>query len=852
MHVPPPKRLASRTRADRAPQADSTIGGFPHDAAERGGIWESCLDECTRAARDFRRSSKLTLLALIILGIGIAATTTAFSIIDVVFLRPFNYVHQDRLYVVREVLPRLATPLDGVNALHFREWKKSARSFEEMALLSGSEMNISGIVEPQRVFAARTSSNVFDMLGIEAFLGRTFQEGEEAAGRDLVVVLGYSLWRSRFASDRNIVGRTVTLDGQPHTIVGVLPPTFEAPNLKYLYSGPSTAAAPELWKPFGLWGEPALVQMFGFACIARIRSGMSQSQAASELNALQQGIGQRSGRLEGLQARIVPLQEQVVGRSRVNLLLLLAGAFAVLVVGCVNFAQLLYARNQERRREFAIKRALGASEARIAWQLLLEAVIVGLVAGAAALVCALYAVYVIQTTAVVEVARLDQAGISARVLLFALVTSVLAGIASALVPAIRSARIDPNRDLKGSLGGMTPTSGTQRSLLIAAEVAISTTVLIIAAMLVHSFMNILAVDRGFTAGDSTAIALNLTDPQYSGAAQRIQWVDSLISRVRMLPMVSAVGVGNRVPMGGAAGGGIFSAEGTTLPRLERPVVATIVGDPGYFAAVGIPVLSGRAFHESDRGGRFVAVISAAVAQQAWPGQDAADAVGRRFRMGSDAAPLVEVIGVAGSTRSVSLLEPPSPDVYFPYWQDDMSLYSDRLSLIVRSSSPGAVDAVRRVLREIDPRMPWPEIRSLDDIVDLSLAPRRFQRNVILLLALVAMLMTCVGIYSVISHRVTARRKELGIRLALGAQKRAIQRLVFRDSVTFVIAGIVVGVVAAVQLMRLLGSVLFGIDREGIAVTVILCSAIVLAAAVAAHMPVRRLARLDPVVALRAD
>ena len=563
---------------------------------------------------------------------------------------------------------------------------------------------------------------------------------------------------------------------------------------------------------------------------------------------LQRDLAQRSGRLEGLQARTVPLQEQVVKRSRVNLLLLFAVAAAVLTIACVNCAQLLHVRQQDRRREWAIRRALGASEGRIAWQVILEAVIVAVVAGVAALGCMVVAVRLTRTATGVDIPRLDHAGVNGRVLLFALGMSLLAGLVSALSPAIRSLRTDTNSDLKASAGGHTHTGGSQGSLLLTAEVALSTD----------------GADRRRHAGaqfseppcgrswvyrkNASAIQLNLTDVQYSDAAQRSSFVDSLVSRVRALPMVSAVGVASRVPLGGGAGGAIFSAEGTTLPRLERPVVAPIVADPAYFAAVGIPLLSGRTFQERDRGGRSVAIISAAVANQAWPGQEA---VGRRFGMGSDQAPLVEVIGVLGSARNASLSKPPSPDVYFPYWQDDMSLYSDRLSLVFRSPSSGIV-AVRNVLSKLDPRMPWPEVRSLEDMVNVSLAPRRFQRNVMVLMALIAAFLTFIGIYGVISHRVASRTREVGIRVALGARIGSVQGLVFRQSLKGVVAGTALGAVAAVPLMLLLSSVLFGIDQQGMAVTFLLCMLIGPSTAVAAHWPIRRLVHLDPVVALRAE
>lgn len=417
-------------------------------------MMDSLFQDLRYAARRLARTPGFTAAAVLTLAVGIGATTAVFSVIDAVILRPLTYQDPDRLYAIHEVLPQTKTPVVAVNAMHFREWRSRARSFEEMALLFGLDVNLTGVGEPERIHAARVSPSLFPMLGVHAQLGRTFLEEEDQPGRDLIVVLSDDLWRSRFARDPQIVGRTIALDGEPHTIIGVLSADFALPKLRYLSERPSVAERPQLWKPFALWNnESILAQMFAFACIARIKTGVSRSQALAELNAIQANLAHRAPQKSQFQAALIPLQDQIIGRSRSGVQLMLAAVVMVLVTGCVNIAHLLFARGNARRREMAIRQATGATKSRLVRQMLVENLLVSTMGGLLGIVAAYNAVRLIRTSASVDVPRLDDAALNSRVLLFTLATvttfvavSLLVGVVAlvaSFIPARRATRVNP-------------------------------------------------------------------------------------------------------------------------------------------------------------------------------------------------------------------------------------------------------------------------------------------------------------------------------------------------------------------------------------------------------------------------
>jgi predicted permease len=810
------------------------------------------------ALRTMRKHLGFSVAAIVTLAVGIGATTAVFSVIDAVMLRPLAYPDPDRLYVIHEVLPQLQAPVVAVNAIHFREWLRATRSFQEMALLSGFDLNLTGLGAPERIPAARASPSLFPMLGVRAELGRTFLEEEDQPGHDRVVVLSHELWRRRFAEDPQIIGRTIALDGEPHTIVGVLADGSWLPKLKYLFERPSVADRPQLWKPFALWNEPLLGGMFRFACIARVKPGVSAAQALADLNAIQANIANQA-RLSPTAVRgqfralLVPLQEQIVNRSRSGLELLLAAVAMVLVIGCVNVAHLLFARGSARDREMAIRRAIGATEGRLVWQMLVESLIVSAFGGLTGVMIAYSAVRVIQTSFLLDVPRLDELTVNGRMVLFTLVTSMAAGLVSGLVPAWQLAKTDPLESMKSTSPTVGPSkhAGRLRWLLVSLEVCMSTMCLVAGGLLLHSFVKVISVDPGFHAEDVVSVPLNLTHARYRHASARVALADRLLERVRLVHGVRSAGITSRLPLNGQVGGSVLSVEGTTVPQLERPQVSILGTDPGYFRAIGIPVQAGRIFDNTDRNRRQVAVVAASLAGRAWPGQNP---VGQRFRFSRNDGPFIEVVGVVGNVRSVSLTDDPPLDVYLPYWQSDMSLYSDQVSVVFRTveDAPNASVTIRAAIHDIDPELPLPEFRTMDDIAEASVAPRRFEKNVVLLLAAAAMLLASLGIYGVVSQAVAQRTNEIGIRMALGARARDVRRLVFTQSFPPVVVGLGAGLVASSLLGGLLRGLLFGVSRTDPWMMTAAVVLIIIVAAMAIAIPARRATQIEPLLGLRCE
>ena len=814
---------------------------------------DSLLGDLRFAARIFRKSPAFTAVAVATLALGIGANTAIFSVVDHVLLRPLAYRDAHRLYAVHEVIPKFShiAPRIPVNAMHFREWRREVRAFERMSLIVGFSMNLTGSGEPERLAAARASPALFPMLGVKPQLGRTFTEDEDRLGRDAVVLISDELWRHRFGADRSMVGRKIVLDGKPYDVIGVLPPDFRFPKLSDLYAISLDAARPSIWKPLAV-GDNQLQPLgdFNYACIVALRPGVSIDQAAAELNAVQRAISRTLPENVELQASLVPLQEQITGRSQDGLQLLLAAVGVVLLVGCVNIANLLLARVTGRRRELAVRSAIGASSGRLMRQMLVESLALSAVGGTAGVFVAFGAVQIISARAPIDLPRLDEVQVDARVLLFTLAVTAICGLLFGLLPAWRFARVDPHEAMKtGGRGGSgSPMAARVRQALVGAEVALSALCLVVAALLVHSLLNLVNLDAGFDPEQVVTVQLNLPDSRYPDVPKRAAFVRAVLDDVRQVPGVVATGVVNQLPLGGEGSNNLVTPEGFSGPITERPVADLRDVNSEYFETMGIRLHSGRLFAESDRD-RRVAVISLLAAERLWPGQDA---VGKRFRTGGGGGdtPLTEVVGVVGDIRGVSLAEAPKLTIYQPYWQR----FRSSAQLVVRTATDDTAiaGAIRGVLRRIDPELPVPAFQPMTELVSRSVAHRRFQTTLMLLFGVVAALLASLGIYGVVAQSVAERTSELGIRVALGARPAAIRWLVLRHTFAPVAIGLIVGLAASGAVGRLLGSLLFGVGAlDPVSVG---SAAVVLAtiAGVAAHLPARRATRVDPVVALRQD
>ncbi|HWY47741.1 MAG TPA: ABC transporter permease, partial [Bryobacteraceae bacterium] len=750
------------------------------------------------AGRMLRKDWVFYGIAVATLALGIGANTAIFSVVDGVILRPLAYRESQRLVVIHEVVPKFSNiaPMIPVNAMHFLEWRKTAHSFSEMALIGGMAFNLTGSGEPERIPAARVSPGLFPMLGIQARLGRTFLNEEDQTGRDRVVVLNESLWKRRFGADPNVIGRKVMLNGNPYEIVGVLPESFHFPKLNQLFAMTVAEEQPQLWKPFGLRDdEKDDMGDFNYVCVAHLGPGVSSSQALSELNVVQSNITAHLPEKVELRAAMVPLQEQITGRARSGLQLMLAAVGAVLLICCVNIANLLLARATTRRREMAIRSAIGASSGRLARQMVVESLLLAGLGGLAGVMIAYAAIRVILASAPVDLPRLDEIHLDARVLLFTMGISILAGLLFGFLPAWRFAQADPQDAMRSGARGATvgKGSGRLRSLLVTAEVGLSTMCLVAGGLLLHSFFKLLDVDRGFETQRIVTVSLNLPNTRYPDLQKRADFLQSMLDHVKVLPGVISAGVSNMLPLGGEGGNNLVAPEGSKVPLIERALADIRQVSPDYFRTLGITLRAGRFFGEGDRG-HNVALVSPLTAGRLWPGQNP---LGKRFQVGGEQSPLNEVVGIAGDVRGVSLNKNPSATVYLPYWQRS----SNQASLAVKTAmEPSAASsAIRKAIREVDPELPVPAFRTMDEIVAESVAQRRFQMTLVLMFAVTALLLASLGIYGVVSYSVAQRTNEMGIRMALGASRAGIRSLVLRQSLPPVMLGLGVGVVASLAL-----------------------------------------------------
>jgi predicted permease len=808
------------------------------------------VNDLRLAARALMRHPTLGGIAVATLALAIGANTAIFSVVDAVLLRPLTYPHPDRLYTIHERVPGLdqAPPVIPVNAMHFETWRKETRSFEQMALLGGLRFNLNGLGEPRRLAGARVSPSLFPMLGVKAQLGRTFLPDEDQPGHDRVVVVDHGFWVRELAADPGALGRRLLLDGTSYEIVGVLPPDFLFPKLSDLYAMTVAEERPEIWKPFALTDdERGQMGDFNYACIARLRDGVTPSRALAELERAEARIAKAAPFKVELHAKLVPLQQQITGRARQGLQLLLAAVGVVLLIGCVNIANLLLARVQDRRREIAIRSALGASRTRLVRQVLAESLLLSALGGALGVAVAYWALPAILARAPVELPRLDEVRLDGHVLLFTALVSGLAGLLCGLLPAWRFSRSDPQEAMKSGTRRTTAGAGSARlrGLLVGAETALGAVGLISGGLLLHSFVKVMSVDRGFEARQLVTVDLSLPDLRYPDLAARSAFVRSLVERVAVVPGVVSAGISNWLPLSGEGGNNLVNPEGRDVPPMQRPIADIRRVSPDYFRTLGITLRRGRVFDLADRD-RRLAVVSANTAERLWPG---ADAVGKRLRIGDDDSPLVEVVGIVGDVRGVSLSRPPALTVYVPYWQ---GLFSGAVSLAVKTAGDprAAAGAVRSAVRQLDPDLPVPSPRTMQSVVADSVAPRRFQMSLVLLLAGVATLLASLGIYGVVAYSVGQRTNELGIRLALGAPVGRITRMVVEQGLRPVAAGLTVGVVASMALGRVLGSLLFGVEA-GDPLTVVAVVALLGAVALAATwLPARRATRVDPVAALR--
>ncbi|HEV2490541.1 MAG TPA: ABC transporter permease [Candidatus Acidoferrales bacterium] len=815
-----------------------------------GHFLETLLQDLRYGARMLRKSPGFTAVAVLTLALGIGANTAIFSVVNTALLRPLAYREPQQLYLVREIVPQLAKfyPTLAANVPDFRIWQKEIHAFADVAIAESTSADLIGAGEPEVIRGVRASANIFSVLGVQPALGRAFRPEEDETGRGNVVILTEAFWHTRFQSDPTAIGKSITLDGVPHEIIGVLPASFRFPSA---LDGANSYAHIAFFEPLDgpKYYEQGLIGEFDFAAVARLKPGVSQEQAVAELNVVQAQIAKQANEGVDLQGVLLPLEEQVVGPARRGLMFLLAAVGAVLLIVCANLASLLLARVPGRMREIAIRAALGATRTRIIRQVLTETFLLSIAGGALGIWIGSLAVQWFVHVAPASIPRLDEVQMDARVLTFALVVTMATGILFGILPAWRVTRTQPLDALKS--GGATTTESRRtrrlREVLVGFEVGLTTLLLILAGLLTASLGQLLRVHAGFAIQNVLVASVDLPPQSYSQPAVRLRFYDAALSGIQSLPGVRAVGWVSIPPLAGQGSVTGIRLPGAQKANAETPVANYRPVSPDYFSAMGIPLLRGRIFSPADRDRKLV-VVSQSIADRFWPGKNPIGQICVTQWAGDVPS---EVIGVVGDIRTVSLDEDPLMMVYVPEWFNQISVPSSASIVLSTETDPGSlVSPVRDLIHKIDADVPVTSLRPMSQVVSLSVDARRFPMFLAMSFALSSLLLASLGIFGVVGYSVEQRRHELGIRMALGAEMRDLVLLVLRQGMTPVLVGLGAGLLAAILAGRLIVTLLFGVTAydPGTLVTV---SAVVVAVALAAcYIPARRAMRVDPMIALR--
>jgi putative ABC transport system permease protein len=794
-------------------------------------------------ARTLAKNPGFTAVAVAALALGIGANSAIFSVVNTVLLRPLPFKDPGRLVMVWEKGNADEFPINSTSAANFIDWRDQSRVFEGVAVMRRASFNLTGAGEPVRVDGRRVSTNMFRLLGVEPQLGRAFLPEEDDPGATGVVILSHGLWQRRFGSDPGVVGAPVNMNGRSYTVVGVMPPQFQFPSRQ-----------DELWVPIAFNPQEATNRgNNSYEVLGRLRPGVSLEQAQAEMNAIAARLKQQYPDVVKSDASVVvSLHEQMVGDIKPALLVLLGAVGFVLLAACANVANLLLARAAVRRKEIALRTALGAGRLRLVRQFLTESLLLAALGGAAGLLLSFWGVNLLKSFIPENISEVSAVNVDGRVLVFTLLVSLATGLIFGLVPAAQASNFDLNEMLKE--GGRDSSFGRAgnrvRGLLVIAEVAVSLVLLVGAGLLINSFMRLRHLDPGFRADDLLTMSVVLPQQKYPDHARRSAFFSELTSRVGALPGVRSAAVTNWIPL--TMQGDTFgvSVEGRPDPGPDkRPDVITRVISPGYFNTMGIQLLRGRQFDEQlDREDSMpVAVVSETTARRLWPGEDP---LGKRIQPGNaDPDGWIEVVGVVNDVRQFELTSEPRLQMYLPYVQ--FQWFVPRQLVVKTGVEPASLAAaVRKAVWELDKDQPVSDVRTMEEVLSASIARQRFSTLLLGVFAALALALAAVGIYGVMSYAVAQRTREIGIRMALGAQAGSVLRLMLRQGLKLASAGVVLGLAGALLLTRLMSSMLFGVSATDPLTLATISLVLVGVTLLASYVPARRAARVDPLIALR--
>jgi putative ABC transport system permease protein len=801
------------------------------------------MNDLRFALRQLRKSPGFTLIAVITLALGIGANTAIFSLVNGVLLRPLPYPDADRIVYFEGQNPSQGITDSNISVQDFQDWTAQSSAFSHTAYYwtGSAALAIQG-GEPERVPRAGVKSSFFDLLGVQPMFGRSFVPGDDQPDTTTVAILGEGLWKRRFGSDRDIIGRTITVNTVPVTVVGVMPAGFEFPEKT------------QIWIPSGVDFAKEPRDNRSYSALGRLRPGVDLAQAQSQISAINAQLAQAfPDTNKGWDAHLFRLHDLLVRSVRPSLLILLGAVGCVLLIACANIANLLLVRAAARQKEVAIRAALGAGRGRIVRQMLTESILLSAIGGGLGLLLSLWLIQLLIAISPPDSPRFNEANLDYRVLAFTLAISVFTGVIFGLAPALQASKLDVTSSLKeGGRTGENYRRTNARSLLLIGEVAMSLILLVGAGLLIKSFIRLQEVKPGFNPERVLIASLSLSGANYKEDQQRVDFYRALTEQVGTLPGVQAAGAGVNLPLRASnySIGRGFIPEGRSFTSDEFVSASWSTITPTYFQVLQVPLLAGRIFNDRDNANApKVVIVNRQVAIKSFGSETGA--IGKRITIWRDENFPREIVGVVGDTKPAGLEEQSGEQIYTPHSQDGSWGF---MTLVIRTTGdPAALtNTLRREVLRLDKDLPIFNVKTMDDVVAASIGSRRLCTSLFSVFAGVALLLAAIGTYGVMAYAVTQRTRELGIRMALGAARKDVFGLVLWQGVALVSVGIALGLVGAIATSRALNSVLYEVGSLDVGAFAIATASLAVMALLACYLPARRATLVDPIEALRAE
>jgi putative ABC transport system permease protein len=814
-----------------------------------GGLLETFAQDIRYGVRMLAKHKAFTAVAVLTLALGIGANTAIFSVVNELLLQPLPYRDADRVVTLWEVSPE-GRHQNTTSRTNFRAWKNQSTSYEYMAAFTDQRLNLTGNGEPEELSVQFATLEFFKVLGVDPILGRTFVAEDREDGTSPVAVLSYGLWQRRFGGQPNVIGQSIELGASKFTVIGVMPPNFQF----HIKQRSGTGRPAELWTVLPMAIRPGSNQIGRFlGGVARLKDGVTAEGAATELRTIEARLSDEAPQFnKNFSAEVLPLREQFFGNVRRPLYLMLGAVGFVLLIACANVANLLLSLATSREKEIAVRAALGARRMRIVRQLLTESLLLALLGSALGLGFAWLGIKALMLISPKDLVSFQSVSLNITVLLWTLGVSILTGIIFGLAPALHVSRLNLNDSLKeGGKSESSQASGSRRlrSALVVSEIALAVVLLASAGLLIRSFIRLQQVDRGFNTDNILTMVVRLPDAKYREDPQVVAFFNQALEKIRQLPTVRSAGMVNFLPLYGGLGSSTgFKILGRPEPPPgQGPGADVRVVDSQYFPTMGIPLLRGRNFTDAElKEPKQKILINEALARTYFASEDP---IGQRLDVAMFEKPTpAEIIGIVGNVRYDSLIDESPPAVYFPH----PDLAYSFMTLVVRTDGePTAIaPAIQREIRTLDPNQPVSDVRTMNQVMSEWVSRSRFNTLLLGLFAGLATLLSAVGIFGVMNYSVALRTRELGLRLAVGAQPRQVLLLVLKQGLLLTIVGVVLGLAAAFALTRLLSGLLFGIGAIDTTTFAAISLFLVVVSLLACYLPARRAMRIDPLSALR--